>query len=744
MEDSRPPITRDELLGGLLGRRVSTSLYAIERRVAYLAIEARHATAPAICERMAATQERAFLAALRLGRELPDGPSIQDLERFVSACTHLVPGDAAARAELAHRLGAKHRFRANDVPRLRATLGLDDATVHQAYRRRHGHDLDAVYATTLPPSDRRRWWWARLAARLEDLPPFWSAFSLTLTQTVGAGVLALPIAMAGVGPLPGLVLIVVLGLVNVLTVMAVAESFSRTGTVRWGGAYFGRVVTQHLGPLAGVVLSVTLAVLTVLALLAYYVGLASTLGVATGVPDPVWAAGLFLVTAGFVWRGRLEATVVSGLLVGAVNILIVLVLSVLAFGELEMANLRHVDVPFVGGRPFDPGILGLIFGVVLLAYFGHTAVANGARTVLRRDPSGRSLVRGTAAAMVTVIALYGVWTVAVGGAVRPARLATESGTALTPLAESLGAVVLGFGAVFVVLAMGMAAVHFSMGLHHQTVELLPWSGRPARLAGLVPLAGVFVAVEVLLLTGRESFTGALGFVGTLTAPLLIGIFPILLVVATRRRGDYLPTGATRWTGRTVVALLVYALYLGAVVAHGAAIWQSPIERLAAFVTAALVLAATVGAVRAGAFVPLATIEVRRDRDLGRDRLRVTANGRYVSSEARVEVTGRDEQTWAVDGAADLPERARAVTVPLEAGVARQLRVWAHEVDPSGATVPLPVDVSLHAGGAPSPLALSDGHAVVPLEGPVTVQLDLPPVGRDRVGVTDPDPPGGGG
>jgi hypothetical protein len=50
-----------------------------------------------------------------------------------------------------------------------------------------------------------------LDRRLESLSPFWTAFSLTLTETAGAGILALPIALAGVGPLPGLFILLILG-----------------------------------------------------------------------------------------------------------------------------------------------------------------------------------------------------------------------------------------------------------------------------------------------------------------------------------------------------------------------------------------------------------------------------------------------------------------------------------------------------------------------------------------------------
>src|SRR3712207_8627480 len=58
---------------------------------------------------------------------------------------------------------------------------------------------------------------------------------------------------------------------------------------------------------------------------------------------------------------------------------------------------------FRSGRALEPPILGLVFGVILAAYFGHLAVSTCARVVLRRDPSARSLIRGTAAAQATTV-----------------------------------------------------------------------------------------------------------------------------------------------------------------------------------------------------------------------------------------------------------------------------------------------------------------------------------------------------
>ena len=196
------------------------------------------------------------------------------------------------------------------------------------------------------------------------------------------------------------------------------------------------------------------------------------------------------------------------------------------------AHLAYTNVPGLQGRPFEPGIPGLIFGVMLAGYFGHLSTGACARLVLRRDPSGRALIWGNIAAMATAMALSVLWVIAVNGAIAPAALAAETGTALTPLAEVAGPLVHIFGALFVVLGMGMASVHMALALRFQVREWrngAPTSGRlawlrDARLGGLLdwlPVITLFLIAEWQLLTGNESFTGLL-WVFAIVVPLLAG------------------------------------------------------------------------------------------------------------------------------------------------------------------------------------------------------------------------------
>lgn len=712
---------------------VDDALYAMESRAGLLALTDRHAAAPAACQGLVAAAERDYLTALRAGEPLPTAPRIQHLERSADNWAPQVPDPPAVRAELARTLTSEHRARVRDVPRLRRAVGFEDPEVVAEHVRRYGVTPDAGWATELPVADRMRWWSSRLTARLEGLAPFWSAFALTLTQTVGAGILALPIALAGVGPLPGLVLLVLLGLVNVVTVAAVAESVTRTGTVRWGGAYLGSVVRLHLGRYASVVTALALVAFAVASLTAYYIGLASTLERTLGLPATVWVAALFVTTVGFVRRGRMNATIVSALVVGAVNLLLVALLVVAALTALEPDRLTRVELTD-GTGGFDPSILGLVFGVVLMAYFGHTSVAAGARDILRRDPGGRGLVRGTAAAMLTVILMYAAWTLAVAGAVDGAQLAGERGTALEPLAAAVGPVVLVLGTLFAITAMGMAAVHSSVGLHAQAVELLSGRGRSGRLPALLPLVAVFVLVETLLLTGRASFTAALGIVGTLAVPVVAGVVPVLLLASVRRRGDQVPTASSRRAGsrpargraaELTLLGVVWLVFVAAVAAHGLVIWTDPAARMSAALTVVVIVSMTVVVLRSEALHPLTTLEVRRDRDRGLSTVHLTTGGRpgvaTLTTCAHGNATCHD-----LVGEARLPELTSEATVRVPTAPTSHLRVWVHEVDPLGSSCAF--DAAVLVDGDPVPLVVDSAFLELGQDRadiPVTVSLLLP-------------------
>jgi amino acid permease len=469
---------RKDLLAGLPSRRADTILFLIESRTANLVAQSRRAMEQFVTEADHDERELAFFEALSRGLDPPLVPTIQDLEHYSRQWAPLVAESPKIRAAVAHRLGTKYRFTYQDAVGIRRALGLDDAEVRRAYRRLYRRPLQDVFAARAAPTDRLRWAWAALAGRLERLSPFWTVYSLTLTETVGATILALPIALATIGPLPGVALLVLLGLVNIVTIAYMSEAVTRSGTSRFGSAYLGRLVGDYLGKTGSLILSVSFFVLCLLVLPVFYIGVSTTLEDATSVWAPAWVAVLFLVGLYYVRRKSLNATVASALVVGAVNIFLLLVLTILALTHVRADNLLHTDVPLFSGRPFEPSVIQLIFGVVLAAYFGHTSVSLCGRLALRRDPSGRALMRGCTAAQATAMLLYCLFVLAVNGAITPKVLAGESGTALAPLATVLGPLATVLGSLFVILGMGMGTIHFSLALSSLTREWLPSESAP--------------------------------------------------------------------------------------------------------------------------------------------------------------------------------------------------------------------------------------------------------------------------
>ncbi|HZF58001.1 MAG TPA: aromatic amino acid transport family protein, partial [Rubrobacter sp.] len=471
-------LDRESVLAGMPARRANTLLYLIETRTAHLVARSREAMEIFLSEESAQQRKLAFLEAFALGSEPPLRPKIQDLERYVHEWAPLVPENPRVQAAIAHRLGEKYEFTHETAPGIREALGLDDAAVQRAYRSLYGQPIESIFAARAAPGERLRWAWAGLANWLENLPPFWTAYALTLTETVGVTILALPIAVAGIGPLAGVAILIVLGVINVLTIAYMSEAVSRSGAIRYGSGYIGKVVEDYLGRLGSIILTLGFFVLGFMILQAYYLGFASALEGATRVPAVVWVALLFLTGLYFLRRESLSTTVASALVVGAVNVVLVVVLSLVAFTHLRPENLLHMDVPLLGGRSLDPAILGLVFGVILTAYFGHLSVSTCARVVLQRDPSARSLIWGTAAAQATAILLYCLFVLAVNGAIAPQVLAGARGTALDPLAAEIGPIVYLLGSVFVVLGMGMASIQFTLVLFNLVRERLPSLARP--------------------------------------------------------------------------------------------------------------------------------------------------------------------------------------------------------------------------------------------------------------------------
>src|SRR5713101_7917893 len=159
----------------------------------------------------------------------------------------------------------------------------------------------------------------------------------------------------------------------------------RNGSIRYQGSYLGRLVQDYLGRSGSTLLTSMVVLYCVLALIALYFGFALTLAGVTPVPAAVWAGVLFLIGLYFVRRNTLRATVTSALVVGVISMSLILILSGLALSHLRPVYLLYSHVPFLNGGSFEPALLGLTFGVVFSAYFGHFSASSCFCSVVQTD-----------------------------------------------------------------------------------------------------------------------------------------------------------------------------------------------------------------------------------------------------------------------------------------------------------------------------------------------------------------------
>jgi hypothetical protein len=134
-------------------------------------------------------------------------------------------------------------------------------------------------------------------------------------------------------------------------------------------------------------------------------------------------------------------------------------------------ELLTAGAPTVEAGGVNP--LQLVFGTVLLSYFGHTAIFSVAPEVLRADPTGRSLRRGAIAAMCTATVVNVGWVVVSLGAVGSERFLTETSTGVNLLVEVVGPILTPLTTAFVLLAMGVSAVNCGFVVQGLIAERLP-------------------------------------------------------------------------------------------------------------------------------------------------------------------------------------------------------------------------------------------------------------------------------
>jgi hypothetical protein len=239
--------------------------------------------------------------------------------------------------------------------------------------------------------------------------------------------------------------------------------------------------------------------------------------------------------------------------------------------------------------------------------------------------------------------------------------------------------------------------------------------------GLTPLIIVFLAAQWQLFTGSESFAEPLSFIGVVVIALLAGIFPVLLLRSSRRRGDTVPTVVYHFIGHPIFLVIIFLLSLTGVILHGLFIWDDPLLRGLALAAAAVIIGMTFNAWRGGAFIPRFIAELRGGPS-GNDmaKLALIYSGQPVETEMRLTFAGNDTSEQQIKAAshniANL-KTLQSATIQLPATRANEIKVLAQQITPEGNALALPVTTELNTGSSTQQVSLSEtgGQAVLTLE-----------------------------
>jgi hypothetical protein len=246
--------------------------------------------------------------------------------------------------------------------------------------------------------------------------------------------------------------------------------------------------------------------------------------------------------------------------------------------------------------------------------------------------------------------------------------------------------------------------------------------------GAGPTAAAFLLAEWQLLTGSGSFTELLGVIGAVVVPLLGGVFPVLLLVASRQKGERVPGVIYRFLGNPLLLVGIYVLFLISIFVHGLVIWEDPVQRAGALLVGTMVIGMTIAVILRGAFARRLTVELREDQSEGEQALfSVTAAGRPAVANVRLKYPEGEECYDAAAG--EIPDfsslRQASFRAELSAGATTQLKVWAHKVTPEGDSEGIAGLLLVRRGDETRrfDLKLSKGQVVLPVA-PGTCQVDI--------------------
>ncbi|CAM4082200.1 amino acid permease [Corynebacterium belfantii] len=364
--------------------------------------------------------------------------------------------------------------------------------------------------------------------------------ALIFGTNIGAGILSLPYAGRNGGFLALFLALVIAGTLTTISMLYVAEVSLRTKRPM----QLSGLAEQYLGNWGRWAVFVAIMVNGTGALIAYAAGSGELLNNLVGIP-PIAGTLIFFVIGSIIMYKGLEATGVSELLITTAMALIIFILCGWTFIGPGI-SLSNVWV-------FNPYFIIPIMNLAVFTFMAQYVVPELARGMEKQHSAqiSKAIIAGM---VVTGFMLSLVPFAALG-------LLGQSVSEVVTLSwgEKLGQSAYYMANVFALLAMFTSFMAIGYTTMRNVIDIAHWPqhGKQRAIAVLITvLIPLFIS-----LAGFGGFVSALSYAGGL-AGVIMSIVPVLLLNASRVRGDRDPAWTVGWSSHPLIQwtiILVYGL-----------------------------------------------------------------------------------------------------------------------------------------------------------------------------------------
>ncbi|MBG9288375.1 amino acid permease [Corynebacterium belfantii] len=364
--------------------------------------------------------------------------------------------------------------------------------------------------------------------------------ALIFGTNIGAGILSLPYAGRNGGFLALFLALVIAGTLTTISMLYVAEVSLRTKRPM----QLSGLAEQYLGNWGRWAVFVAIMVNGTGALIAYAAGSGELLNNLVSIP-PIAGTLIFFVIGSIIMYKGLEATGVSELLITTAMALIIFILCGWTFIGPGI-SLSNVWV-------FNPYFIIPIMNLAVFTFMAQYVVPELARGMEKQHSAqiSKAIIAGM---VVTGFMLSLVPFAALG-------LLGQSVSEVVTLSwgEKLGQSAYYMANVFALLAMFTSFMAIGYTTMRNVIDIAHWPqhGKQRAIAVLITvLIPLFIS-----LAGFGGFVSALSYAGGL-AGVIMSIVPVLLLNASRIRGDREPAWTVGWSSHPIIQwtiILVYGL-----------------------------------------------------------------------------------------------------------------------------------------------------------------------------------------